>query len=68
MEFSHSWKIKLSEDEAREIIAKHITSLGEYFVYAHDVSFVPLTNGKVEILVKNATKISSESNDFPPWA
>ena len=54
MEFSSLWKIKISEDEAKEIIAKHITEQGEYFVYPHDISFVPYTNGKIEVIIKDA--------------
>lgn len=60
MEFSHLYKIKISEDEAKEIIAKHISDLGEYFVYPHDVSFVPYTNGKMEIVIKQAHKRNNE--------
>jgi len=56
MEFSHLYKIKMSEDEAKQIIAKHITDQGEYFVYPHDVSFVPLTSGKIEVIIKDAHK------------
>jgi len=56
MEFSHLYKIKISEGEAKEIVAKHITDMGEYFVYPHDVSFVPLTNGKVEVVIREAYK------------
>ena len=56
MEFSHLYRIKLSEDEGKQIIAKHVTDQGDYFVYPHDVSFVPLTNGKIEIVIKDAHK------------
>lgn len=56
MEFSHLWKIKISEEEAKDIIAKHINDQGEYFIYPHDVSFVPYTNGKIEVIIKEARK------------
>ena len=59
MEFSHLYKIKISEGEAKEMIAKSITEKGEYFVYPHDVSFVPLTNGKIEVIIKEAHKIET---------
>lgn len=58
MEFSHLYKIRMTEDEAKGIIAKSITDQGEYFVYPHDVSFVPLTNGKIEVIIREAHKTS----------
>lgn len=37
------------------MIAKSVSE-GEYFVYPDDVQFVPYTNGKFEVVIKNAHK------------
>jgi hypothetical protein len=55
MEVSPLWRIKISEQEAKEIIAKKVSE-GEYFVYPDDVQFVQYTNGKFEVVIKNAQK------------
>jgi len=71
MEFSHLLSIKLSEQEAKDIVAKHINEQGEYFVYSHDIDFVLLASGKIEVVIKNATSRvpkGDESGPLPYWA
>ena len=71
MEFSHLLNIKLSEQEAKDIVAKHINDQGDYFVYSHDVDFVLLPSGKIEVVIKSATSRVSkrdESGPLPYWA
>lgn len=53
MEVSASWRIRFSEMEFKEIVAKHVNDMGEYFVYPDDVTIVSV-GGKFEVIILGA--------------
>jgi hypothetical protein len=55
METTDLFGIRIKQDEAFAIIAKHLESLG-YIVKLEDISIVPLTNNKVEFIIRHFEK------------
>jgi hypothetical protein len=59
MEFSQIYRIRLTEEELKNIISNYVNEQKDYFVYSHDVE-IQQKNGKFEALVKNAHKLKND--------
>ncbi len=55
MDVSDIFGIRLKEEEVRDIVVKHLEDLG-YLVRPVDIQMVPLTNSKVEFIIRTFRK------------
>lgn len=56
MLITESFGIRIKEEEIRELVVKHLLEQ-EIVVSADDVEFIPLTNSKFEVKIRQFQKI-----------